>query len=120
MHTQSYANTPGYLILIIGLILAFTSALVPFFEAGYILMTSVLIAGMLPYLVYGMVVPLSRSVMTTVLGLIIVIAHTLLVFNERFIGNADYSDSMIYYGPIIIAVIVLPLVMLAIKNSRKF
>lgn len=119
MHTQSYANKPGYLFLIIGLILSFISAFVPFFEAGFRLMTSVLIAGMLPYFIYGMAVPLSRSTITTMLGLVIVIAHALLVFNERFLDNADYSDGLIYYGPIIIAVTVLPLVMVAIKKSRK-
>ena len=120
MHAQSYANTPGYLFLIIGLTLSFISAFVPFFEAGYKLMTSVLIAGMLPYFVYAIAVPLSRSTMTTMLGLVIVITHALLVFNERFIGNADYSDNIIYYGPIIIAVTVLPLVIIAIKNIKSF
>ncbi|NOR42195.1 MAG: hypothetical protein GQ572_02590 [Gammaproteobacteria bacterium] len=120
MHAQSYANTPGYLFLIIGLTLSFISAFVPFFEAGYKLMTSVLIAGMLPYFVYAIAVPLSRSTMTTMLGLVIVITHALLVFNERFIGNADYSDNIIYYGPIIIAVTVLPLVIIAIKDLKSF
>ncbi len=118
MHTQSYANTPGYLFLTIGLILSLISAFVPFFETGYKLMTSVLIAGMLPYIVYGMAVPLARSTMITIVGLLIVITHALIVFNERFIGNADYSDNIIYYGPIIIAVTVLPFVMVAIKRSR--
>jgi len=118
VHTQSYANTPGYLFLTIGLILSLISAFVPFFETGYKLMTSVLIAGMLPYIVYGMAVPLARSTMITIVGLLIVITHALIVFNERFIGNADYSDNIIYYGPIIIAVTVLPFVMVAIKRSR--
>ncbi|NOR43738.1 MAG: hypothetical protein GQ572_10415 [Gammaproteobacteria bacterium] len=119
MHAQIYANTPGYLFLIIGLILSFISAFVPFFEAGYKLMPSVLIAGFLPYFVYGMAVPLSHSTMTTMVGLVIVITHALLVLNERFIKNADYSDNVIYYGPIIIAVTVSPLVMIIIKRSRK-
>ncbi len=119
MHTQSYTNTPGYLLLVIGLILSFISAFVPFFEAGYRLMTSVLIVGMFPYIVYGIAVPLLRSSMTTFVGLVIVIAHALLVFNERFIGNADYTDGIIFYAPMIIAIAVLPLVMIAIKKSRK-
>jgi len=120
MHAQSFANTSGYLFIIIGLLLSFISAFVPFFEAGYKLMVSVLIAGMLPYLVYGMAVPLSRSILTTFIGLVIVIAHAWLVVNERFIGKADYGDNMIYYGPMIIAVAVLPLVIIAIKQSTKF
>ncbi len=118
MHAQSYANTSGYLFLIIGLILSFISAFVPFFGAGYKLMISVLIAGMLPYLVYGIAVPLSRSIMTTILGLVIVIAHAWLVLNERFIGKANYDDGMIYYGPMIIAVIALPLVVITIKKLK--
>lgn len=119
MHAQSYANTPDYLLLMIGLFLSLISAFVPFFEAGHKLMTSVLIAGMMPYLVYGMAVPLSRSMMTTIIGLIIVMAHALLVFNERYIGEADYSDGMIYYVPIIMAVIVLPLVIITINKSQN-
>ena len=119
MHAQSYANTPGYLLLIIGLILSIVSALVPHFEAGYRLMTSVLIVGMVPYFVYGMAMPLSRNILTTIIGLVIVIAHALLVFNERILGKADYSDGMIYYGPMIIAVTVLPLVMIVINKALK-
>ena len=118
MHAQSYANTPGYLFLIIGLTLSFISAFVPFFEAGYRLMMSVLIVGMLPYIVYGITVPLARNKVTTIVGLVIVIAHALLVINERIIGKANYDDGMIYYGPMIIAVIALPLVVITIKNSK--
>jgi len=117
VHAQSYVNTPGYLFLAIGLILSLFSAFVPFFEAGYRVMTSVLIAGMIPYLIYGIVVPLSHSLLTTITGLFIVLTHALLVLDKRVINNADYSDGMIYYGPIIIAVIVLPLVIILLKKS---
>jgi hypothetical protein len=119
VHAQSYVNTPGYICLVIGLILSFISAFVPFYEAGYRLMTSVLIAGMLPYIVYGITVPLSRSIVTTIVGLVIVSVHALLVINERIIGQADYDDGMIYYGPMIIAVIALPLVVITIKENLK-
>jgi len=110
VHAQTYTNTPGYLFIVIGLILSFLSAFVPFFEAGYRLMTSILIT--------GMVVPLSRGMMTTIIGLDIVIAHALFVTNERIIGKANYDDGMIYYGPMIIAVIALPLVAITIKSSK--
>jgi len=118
MHAQSYANPPGYLFIMIGLLLSLISAFVPHFEAGYRLMTSVFIAGMLPYMVYGIVVPLSRGPLTTIVGLVVVLAHTGLVINERFIGNADYSNNMIYYIPMVMALAVLPLVFIAIKKRR--
>lgn len=112
MHTQTYANAPGYLFIIIGLVLSTVSALVPHFDAGYRLSISVFAAGTLPYMVYGIIVPLLRSTLTTVTGLIIVIAHAWLVFNERVIGHADYSDGVIYTGPILIAALVLPLIVI--------
>ena len=48
MHDQSFAPHPGYLFIIIGLLTSLISALVPHFDAGHRLMTSVLVAGMLP------------------------------------------------------------------------
>lgn len=116
MHAQSYTNTLGYLFIVIGLILSLLSAFVPHFEAGYRLMTSVLIVGMLPYIAYGIIVPLSHNIVTTIVGLFIVIAHALLVINERIIGKADYDDGMIYYIPMIITVTVLPFVMTTLNK----
>ena len=117
MHAQSYANTPGYLFIVIGLTLSLISALVPHFEAGYRLMLSVFVAGMLPYMIYGIAVPLLRSNLTTTVGLVIVIAHAWLVFNERIIGHADYSNGMIYYGPMLLAVLALPLIVTVFKRN---
>jgi len=119
VHAQSYANTPGYLIIIIGLTLSLISALVPHFEAGYRLTLNVFIAGMLPYLVYGIAVPLLRGPLTTIVGLLIVLAHACLVINERFIGGADYSSGTIYFGPLLLAVLAIPLVVIAYKRMAK-
>lgn len=120
MHPQSYSNPTGYWFILIGLLLSLISALVPHFEAGYRLMVSVFIVGMLPYIVYGITVPLSRSTLTTIVGLAIVVAHTSLVFNERILGNADYSNGMIYYVPMLIALVILPLAVIAVKKSAMF
>ncbi|MGD2053102.1 MAG: hypothetical protein PVG45_03260 [Gammaproteobacteria bacterium] len=114
------SNTPGYLFLLCGLLLSLISALVPHFEAGYKLMLSVFAAGILPYLVYGIAVPLWRNPVTTVTGLLLVVAHTWLVINQRFVAIVDYSDGMIYYIPAIISVALLPLALTAIKKSEKY
>ena len=120
MNAQSYSNTPGYLIIAIGLGLSVVSALVPHFEAGYRLMLSVFAAGILPYLVYGIAVPLLRHYLTTLIGLVIVVVHAWLVFNERIIGRADYSDGMIFYVPLIMAAAALPLALAAIRKSAEY
>ena len=117
MHTQSYTNAPGYSFIIIGLVLSLISAFVPNFDAGYRLALDVLVAGLLPYMVYGIAVPLMRGSLTTITGLIIVVVHAWLVFNQRIIGHADYSDGLIYYGPMLLALLALPLVVIAIKRT---
>ena len=58
--------------------------------------------------------------MTSLVGLAIVIVHAWLVFSERFIDNADYSDNKIYYGPMLITLIALPLLVLLYKKLRHF
>ncbi len=118
MHTQSYANTPGYLFIIIGLTLSLISALVPHFDAGYTLKPDVFIAGMLPYMVYAVAVPLIPGTLTSIVGLVIVIAHAWLVFNQRILGAGDYSDGMIYYGPILLSLLALPLVVIVFERMH--
>ena len=120
MNTQSYANTPGYLFITIGLLLSLASALVPHFEAGYRLMISVFVSGMLPYMVYGIAVPVLRGTLTNISGLAIIIMHAWLVFNERFVGNGDYGDGRIYYGPMLITLFALPLLVFVYKKLRQF
>lgn len=117
MRAQSYANTPGYSFIIIGTGLSLISALVPHFDAGYRLASGVLFAGLLPYAVYGIAVPLLRGSLTTITGLVIVVLHTWLVLNQRIIGHADYSDGLIYYGPMLLALLALPLIAIAIRRT---
>jgi hypothetical protein len=83
-------------------------------------MLSVFVAGMLPYIVYGIIVPLSRGALTTIIGLIIVTVHLWLVITQRIAGNADYSNGLVYYVPIILAITILPLVVIAVKKSGIF
>lgn len=120
MYHQSYANAPGYLIIFVGTILSLISAFVPHFDAGYRLLSLVFITGMLPYAVYGIAVPLLRGTLVILVGVIIVVAHSLLVINQRFAANIDYSEGLIYLGPVAIAVAAVPLAIIAIQKSGKY
>lgn len=120
MHAQSYSNTTGYLVIAVGVGLSLISALVPHFTSGYTLKFSVFAAGVLPYLVFGVAVPLHRSAMTTLAGLFVVLAHAWLVFNQRIVGQGDYSDGLIYYGPMVLALIVLPFALIGFRNSMHY
>lgn len=116
METRSFAEPPGNWIIVAGLVISAISAFVPFHQAGYRLMVSVLLAGMLPYLVYAVAVPLLRGALTAIVGLALVVAHTWLVVSERFSGSIDYSDGLIYYVPVCMSIAVLPLAIIALRQ----
>ena len=117
MESQSFANPAGWIIILYGLGLSFIAAFAPFFEAGYLLKVDVLLAGLSPYLVYAIAVPLLPGAITTSVGVILVAAHTGLVVAERFLDGADYSDGLIYIMPIIMAMLVTPLVIVALIKT---
>jgi uncharacterized membrane protein YGL010W len=116
MTSQNYTDTPGYLFILAGALLAAVSSFVPYFDAGFHLMTSVLIAGLIPYIVYSVAVVLMRGALTTLAGAAMVAVHAWLVVSERFAREVDYSDGMIYYVPILMAIVVLPLAIAALRQ----
>ena len=116
METHTGLRFSTWWIIVAGLLLSFVSALVPFYTAGYKLLYWVMLAGLLPYLVYGVAAPLLRGGLVLVEGLVLLGLHTWLVIAERFIGAADYSDRMIYYVPLLLALVLLPLPVMALRK----
>jgi uncharacterized membrane protein YGL010W len=116
METQTFTDPPGYWFIVAGMLLAAISAFVPHFDSAYHLDAGVLIAGFVPYLVYSVAVVLMRGMLTTVAGAALVIVHVWLVVGERFVHELDYSDGMIYYVPLLMAIIVLPLAVSALRR----
>ncbi|NNF95658.1 MAG: hypothetical protein HKM94_01865 [Halobacteria archaeon] len=114
MESQHFANRAGWTIILYGVSLSFIAAFTPFFEAGYLFKVDILLAGLLPYLIYAIAVPLLPGPTTTITGIILVAAHTVLVVVVRLLGGAD---SLIYAMPIIMAVLVLPLVIVAVIKT---
>ena len=79
-------------------------------------MVSVLLVGLLPWCIYSIAVPLLANGLTNAAGLLLVIAHAVLVATERFNGGGEYSNNTIYLAPVIMAVVVLPLAVIAMKR----
>jgi len=115
---EAYANlrTSAYWVIVAGLLLSFVSALVPFYSDGYKLLYGVMLAGLLPYLVYAIAAPLLRTGLILGAGLMLLGVHTWLVVSERFVGGADYSDGMIYYVPLLLALAQLPLLVMVLRK----
>lgn len=114
MPDRSRSRILGYGFIAAGLVLAFVSAIVPFYTSGHRLLFTVFLVGIMPYLAYGLVVALYQSALTTLTGVVLLALHGWFVINERFIGCADYSGGMIYIGPLLLTALLFPLLIRAL------
>jgi len=117
MDTHSLLRPLGYLLLAGGCLLAFISALVPHFDTGHRLMVSVLLTGLLPYLVLGLALPYLRGWALALPALLMVVIHAWLVLTQRFMYYQGYSDGMIYYLPLALAAAAATLLAWALRRS---
>jgi hypothetical protein len=117
MDNRTILRQLTYLLLVAGCLLAFVSALVPFFDASHRLMVSVLLTGLLPYLVFGMVLPYLHGWALALPALLMVGIHAWVVVTQRFLNFQGYSDGMIYYVPIALAIAAAVLAAWALRRS---
>lgn len=116
MGPRTHLRSQAYWVVVGGLLLAAASAVVPFHTTGYRLQYGVLLAGIMPYLVYGIAAPLLERTPVIIAGLILLAAHLWLVVGERFADAADYSDGKIYYVPLLLALALLPLLFRVLRK----
>ena len=108
--TQTLDYRPAaYLIVLLGLGGAAAASLVPFYTAGYLLEPGVLLAVMMPFLLYGLFIESLRGPWLLASGLLLLVASLALVVPERYLHYNGYTDDMIYWVPTLAAAIVLPI-----------
>jgi len=117
METHANLRSAAYGVIVAGLLLSFLSSAVPFYSAGYKLLYRVMLAGLLPYLIYAIAAPLLRAGPILAVGLALLGVHSWVVIRERFVGGADYSDGMIYYVPSLLALALVPLLVMVLRKS---
>ncbi len=117
MNMQSLLRPLTYLLLAGGCLLPFVSALVPHFDAGHRLMVSVLLTGLMPYLLLGLALPYLRGWALALPTLLIVAVHGWLVLGQRFLDHQGYSDGVIYFGPLALALAAGMLLAWALRRS---
>ncbi len=125
----------AYFIILLGLGLAGVASMVPFYhDTTYLLKPGILLAVLMPFLLYGLFIENLRGPWLIGTGLLLLAANLVLVASERYVhyvgiasyaGYADnlsyyvgianngryagYADNLIYWVPTLIAVIVLPI-----------
>lgn len=99
----------AYLIILFGLGLAAAAALVPFYHVAYLLEPGILLAVLMPFLLYGLFIESLRGSWLLATGLLLLAANLVLVAFERYLRYDGYADDLIYWVPTLAAVVVLPI-----------
>jgi hypothetical protein len=108
--TQTLDYRPAaYLIILLGLGGAAAASVVPFYNAGYELDPGVLIAVLMPFLLYGLFIESLRGPWLLASGLLLLVASLALVMPERYLHYSGYTDDTIYWVPTLTAAIMLPI-----------
>ncbi|MGD8642111.1 MAG: hypothetical protein PVG89_15850 [Gammaproteobacteria bacterium] len=115
MENTAHTNVFSVGIIIAGLVISAASAIVPEYT-HYKMMFSVLSAGVLPYVIYAFAAAYLKPALSIGVGFIILAIHAGLVVNERFTENIDYSSGAIYYAPVVITLLLIPLL---VMSARK-
>lgn len=109
MTTTWDARPAVFSIILLGLGGAAAASVVPFYSAGYDLDPGVLLAVLMPFLLYGLFIESLRGPWLLASGLLLLAASAALVIPERYLDYSGYSDGVIYWAPTLAAVIVLPI-----------
>ncbi|MGE5320471.1 MAG: hypothetical protein ACM3KD_09845 [Hyphomicrobiaceae bacterium] len=107
MTTTRDPRPAAYLIILLGLGGAAAASVVPFYNAGYVLDSWVLIAALMPFLLYGLFVESLRGPWLLGSGLLLLVASLALIVPERFLDYNGYRDDLIYWAPTLAAALVL-------------
>src|SRR3569832_1612432 len=97
----------AYLIILLGLGLAAAASLVPFYHVAYLLEPGILLAVLMPFLLYGLFIESLRGSWLLATGLLLLAANLVLVAFERYLRYDGYTDDLIYWVPTLAAVLVL-------------
>lgn len=108
----------AYFFIALGTALSFVTAMVPFFTSGYVLRPGVLLAGLLPYVVYGSLSNLVRGWPLLIVGIFLLIVDLLIKIPERFLRYDGYADGLIYYWPLTATLAVSVVLGFAAKKIR--
>lgn len=100
----------AYFIILLGFGEAAAAALVPFYNAGYLLEPGVLIAVLMPFLLYGLFIESLRGPWLLASGVLLLATCLALVIFERYLHYDGYTNGRIYWIPTLTAAIVLPIV----------
>ena len=99
----------AYVIVVLGCVLSFATAVVPHFSAGHKLLVGVLIFGLIPYVVYGSLTEILSGWALVAPGVLILAVDAATRLPERWLAVEDFPSLAIYLAPLWLVFLVLPL-----------
>ncbi|RRQ20797.1 hypothetical protein [Thiohalobacter thiocyanaticus] len=105
------------LIYALGVLLSFVSALVPQPAMGFELAVSVLLAGLLPYVIHAFTLPFLQGMALSLPALVLVAVHAWLVVTQRVMDFQGYADGRIYSVPLVLTLVMIGLLVWALRKQ---
>lgn len=105
-------------ILIGGVVLSFAAAVVPHFNSAFRLEPLILVAGVLPYLVYGVLAWFLRGQVRIASGAAVLGLHLLVVIQQRWLTDGYAEGTLLYWAPLVLAAALLFLIPRAQAGAR--
>ena len=120
MHQDFDFRPFAYLIIALGMMLSFAAAVVPHFDTGYTLLLTVLLVSLLPYIVYGLFTDIVRGWPLLIAGALLFGVDIGVKIPERFLHYHEYTDSAIYYAPLVSTLIIIVILAIGARQEHRW
>lgn len=111
----------AYAIIMLGCVLAFATAVTPFYGAGYSLRVDILLIGLLPYVVYGLCTDVVRGWALLIAGALLLGIDLGVEIPWRFLHHDGDTESILYYASLIMSFVVLPVILgLGARREKRW
>jgi hypothetical protein len=110
----------AYLVIALGVMLSFVVAVVPHYTTGHVLLLSVALAGLLPYVVYGLFIDMVRGWLLLITGVLIFGVDLGVKIPERFLHYDGYASGVIYYAPFISTLAAIVLLGIGARKEKRW
>lgn len=104
-------------VIVLGAVIAGTVAFEPHFSSAYRIQFGVLVASLLPYLLYAAIAASVRKSWIGLVGIGLVVTHALMLARPHLWESVWGTDTAIYGVPLALAILLLPVVYLATKPA---
>ncbi|TAM44578.1 MAG: hypothetical protein EPN55_10635 [Gammaproteobacteria bacterium] len=118
MRPETDLRPTAYVVVALGVALAFVAAVVPHYDAGYRLDLPVLLAGLTPYLVYSLFTGFVRDRWLYAGGALLLVFDLAFKVRERFLQYDGYADGLVYLAPLAAAAVLALMLGLGARAHR--